>query len=291
MTLGIYGQTIYGGVDPATLPAGTPDEIKRLMAIEEKPFYGEVKAPLEGGKEPEIGTYWQDVPSPFGGNELWTFDDVRLAKTAWVMDKKILTTRSEAQAYFTRYRELNPVNTWKDDLMDTIKGAASVIGIVGGAAAAGTYLTPTLSAPVAAPVAPSTSIFSEYSVAELAAYDASIAEGAAAGVGLAPLSTGAESLVSETGLFSSISSGLKSSMEYFGIAGLAKSALTSGQQGISAIIDREVSSLFGGSEGQGGGSVSVTTGGIAEKMSMLPWLLVGITLLGAFILTKKGRKV
>jgi hypothetical protein len=126
---------------------------------------------------------------------------------------------------------------------------------------------------------------------EYVAYDAALALGASEGVGLAAtgstIATGAE-VVAGGGLFSSITSGLKSTAEVLGVSGLFKGVLETGGAKISSLIDREVSSLFGGEEGKQGmpGQVGTSSG----MGSFLPYILIGITLLGAFILTRKKRR-
>jgi hypothetical protein len=126
---------------------------------------------------------------------------------------------------------------------------------------------------------------------EFVAYDAALAAGAAEGVGVAAtgstIATGAE-VVAGGGLFSSISSGLKSTSEVIGLSGLFKGVLETGGAKISSLIDREVSSLFGGEEGKPGmPGQAGTSGGMG---SFLPYILIGITLLGAFILSRKKRR-
>jgi hypothetical protein len=126
---------------------------------------------------------------------------------------------------------------------------------------------------------------------DLAAYDAALAAGASEGVGVAAtgstIATGAE-VATGGGIFSSIGSGLKTTSEALGVSSLLKSAITSGGKSISNIIDREVSSMFGGASGTPGqpGQTGTSGGG----MSFLPFILIGITLLGAFILTRKKRR-
>ncbi len=100
-----------------------------------------------------------------------------------------------------------------------------------------------------------------------------------------------------SGIFSSIGSGLKSVASSLGLIGLSKSimggAVEAGESQISSYIERETSSMFGGS-GSGTATESDSGGtGILGGMvsgSTLPYILIALTLLGAFILTRKRRK-
>jgi hypothetical protein len=89
------------------------------------------------------------------------------------------------------------------------------------------------------------------------------------------------------GLFSSIGDGLK----YVGTkvaSGLFGGLLGEGQKAIDSLISKETASMFGGSGGSGGGAGG--PGASAEPsggFSILPIALIGITLIGAFILTRK----
>lgn len=141
---------------------------------------------------------------------------------------------------------------------------------------------PVLNAPSA--LAPATA---EISFESLASYDAAVAAGAAEGVGTvtggSAVATGAES-----GVLSTVGSGLKTFGGWIGsgLTSIFKGATSGVQKGVNSIIDREVSSMFGGS-GNPGMSTTVTPG---SGVSMLPIILIGVTLLGAFILMRKRRK-
>jgi hypothetical protein len=122
-------------------------------------------------------------------------------------------------------------------------------------------------------------------VESFAAYDAALAAGAAEGVGV--VSTGAS-----TGIFST--GGLMSSL---GLGGLLKSAFGTateiGAAGANTYLEREIQSMFGGGgsgPGAAGGYPVESEGGIFSSSLFLPILLIGVTLLGAFLLSRKGRK-
>lgn len=98
-----------------------------------------------------------------------------------------------------------------------------------------------------------------------------------------------------SGIFSTIGSGLKTTAETLGLAGLLKASIggVSGatKNGLSALIERETSSVFGGSSGAGGagGTAGESGAGISGGLSMLPVFLIVLTLLGAFVMTRKTR--
>jgi hypothetical protein len=127
----------------------------------------------------------------------------------------------------------------------------------------------------------------------LLAYDAALAAGAAEGVGTVGATTVATG--ASTGIFSSgnILSGL-------GLGGLLKAVLGTaaevGVEGGKTYLEREIQSMFGG----GGGGSSGVPGGMGGSgsesdglfsMSKLPLILLVITLVGAFLLSRKGRKL
>ena len=103
------------------------------------------------------------------------------------------------------------------------------------------------------------------------------------------IATGVEAGAS-AGTGSSILSGIKSVSSSLA-SGIFSAVLSSGQKAVNSVIDREVSSVFGGgpgAPGTPGGSGSGEGGGILSS-SMLPIILIGITILGFFILTRKRK--
>jgi hypothetical protein len=133
----------------------------------------------------------------------------------------------------------------------------------------------------------------ETSVESFAAYDASLAAGAAEGVG-SVAGTGSAFVPVAAGTGTSILSGLGSTSTLLG-AGLVSSLFASlkevGQAGLTSLIEREGKDIFGG------GSDSSTTipgsgsdSGSFFGSSYLPIVLIALTLIGAFILTRKKRR-
>jgi hypothetical protein len=153
-----------------------------------------------------------------------------------------------------------------------------VLGFVGGVTAGELLFAPStvLEAPSSLAVPSAT-----FDAAELSAYDAAMAEGAAQGVGTVPMVTGAETAVTSTGVLSSIGSGIGGIFKVLGGSVLDAAKKTAG-----SLVDKEIKSIFAGSGSGPGVSNTIQSG---SGISMLPFILIGITLLGAFILTRKRK--
>ena len=127
-------------------------------------------------------------------------------------------------------------------------------------------------------------------VESFAAYDAALAAGAAEGVGSAAGATVA------TGAGTSILSGGGGLLSSFGIGKILNDvfgqATEIGATGLNTFLDREIQSMFGGngSPGAAGGGIGGSESGSILSSSYFPLILIALTMAGAFILTRKGRK-
>jgi len=122
----------------------------------------------------------------------------------------------------------------------------------------------------------------------------------AADLAVAPIASGAGSAVT-AGTVAGVTaaSGGSGFWSALGLAGIGQSLFKAGGDvaggAVDKLIERESNSMFGGSGGGAGGpgaGMGGFEGGglLGGGMSMLPFILIGITLTGAFLLSKKGRK-
>jgi len=184
----------------------------------------------------------------------------------------------------------------------------TAIGIGGAVLAGGAYVSGAFTPAVVAgaeAVSGSGAVIAtgaETSVETFAAYDAALAAGASEGVGsVAGTSAvaGAGFVPVAAGTGTSILGGLGGTASLLG-AGLVSSLFGGlkeiGEGALTSLIDREGQDIFGDTNNTtipGGGSGSGFGSGADSFLgsSYLPYLLVALTLFGAFILTrKKGRK-
>jgi hypothetical protein len=130
------------------------------------------------------------------------------------------------------------------------------------------------------------------SVESFAAYDAALAAGAAEGVGtVAAGSTFVPVAATGGGFFSTLfGSGTTASLLGAGLlSSLFGGLKTVGEGALTSLIEREGKDIF-----QGGSDSNTTIPGSSPGSflgsSYLPYLLIALTLLGAFILTRKKRR-